>query len=80
MGGYAPYVWGSYGLVAAVLIWNVLAPRWRRRQLERDFERRRRLEARVQQVTGLRLVAAQMLGPTELQLVAALIQAVVSMV
>lgn len=26
MGGYAPYVWSSYGLAAAVLLVNVLAP------------------------------------------------------
>ncbi|MDB5971098.1 MAG: Heme exporter protein [Hydrocarboniphaga sp.] len=26
MGGYAPYVWGSFGVFAAVVIWNVLTP------------------------------------------------------
>lgn len=27
MGGYAFYVWGSYGAGVAVFVWNVLAPR-----------------------------------------------------
>jgi heme exporter protein D len=31
MGGYAPYVWGSYGVTALCLIVEVLAVRARRR-------------------------------------------------
>lgn len=31
MGGYAPYVWGSFGAVAALLAVEVLALRLRRR-------------------------------------------------
>lgn len=31
MGGYAPYVWGSFGAVAALLAAEVLALRLRRR-------------------------------------------------
>ncbi|MFA5938821.1 MAG: heme exporter protein CcmD [Sinimarinibacterium sp.] len=33
MSGYAPYVWGSFGLAAAVFAWNWWAPRVRRRQI-----------------------------------------------
>jgi len=35
MGGYARFVWGSFGATFTVLIWNVLAPRWRRRDILR---------------------------------------------
>ena len=36
MGGYAFYVWGSFGAGAAVLAWNVVAPlRARSRVLQR---------------------------------------------
>jgi heme exporter protein D len=31
MGGYAFFVWGSYGIAAVVLIYNVLQPLLRRR-------------------------------------------------
>lgn len=38
MGGYAPFVWGSYAATLAVFAWNVLAPRLQRRQtLRRIF-------------------------------------------
>lgn len=33
MGGYAWYVWGSFGFALVVFAWNALAPRWRRKQL-----------------------------------------------
>jgi heme exporter protein CcmD len=32
---YAVYVWSSYGLTLAVLIWNVLMPQLRRAELKR---------------------------------------------
>ena len=35
MGGYAFYVWGSYGVALAVFVWNVVAPRLERRALLR---------------------------------------------
>ena len=35
MGGYAPYVWGSYGATALVFAWNLLAPRLQRREVLR---------------------------------------------
>ena len=31
MGGYAVYVWGSYGAALAVFVWNVVAPQLERR-------------------------------------------------
>jgi len=37
MGGYASYVWGSFGCGLAVLVWNVLAPRLERRALLREL-------------------------------------------
>lgn len=33
MGGYAAWVWGSFGCALAVHAWNVLAPRRRRRAI-----------------------------------------------
>jgi len=35
MGGYALYVWGSYGAALAVFAWNLLAPRAERARLLR---------------------------------------------
>jgi heme exporter protein D len=35
MGGYALYVWGSFGATLAVFAWNVLAPRVERARLLR---------------------------------------------
>jgi heme exporter protein CcmD len=35
MGGYAFYVWGSYGFAAAVFAWNVVAPRVQRHAVRR---------------------------------------------
>ena len=37
MGGYALYVWGSFGAGIAVLAWNALAPRLRRRVLMQEL-------------------------------------------
>jgi|LNFM01.1.fsa_nt_gb heme exporter protein D len=37
MGGYATYVWSSYALAAVVLIWNVVQPLRRERQLLRTM-------------------------------------------
>ena len=33
MGGYAFYVWGSYGAAVAVFAWNVIVPRLERARL-----------------------------------------------
>jgi heme exporter protein CcmD len=32
---YAVFIWSSYGLTLAVLLWNAFAPRLRRRELKR---------------------------------------------
>ncbi len=37
MGGYAFYVWLSYGLTAVVLIANVVIPKLREKQVKRDL-------------------------------------------
>ena len=37
MGGYAMYVWGSFGFAAAVFIWNLLAPSLRRRDILKEL-------------------------------------------
>ncbi len=44
MGGYATYVWPSYGLAVALLIGNALAPHWRERRLLRQLQRQTREE------------------------------------
>jgi len=40
MGGYAPYVWASYGVTAAVLLLNALLPAWRERRALRLLRNR----------------------------------------
>ncbi len=42
MGGYAFYVWTSYGITAAVLLWNLLAPIMLRKQLLRQLALKQR--------------------------------------
>ena len=42
MGGYAFYVWTSYGIATVVLVANLIAPIVQRRKLLADFERRAR--------------------------------------
>ncbi len=44
MGGYAFYVWSSYGLALVVLVLNLTQPWLRRRQLLRDIAARAREE------------------------------------
>jgi heme exporter protein D len=47
MGGYAVYVWSSFGISFVVLLLNVIFPVLRRKQLLRDVEghiKRRRLK------------------------------------
>ena len=38
MGGYAWYVWPSWFLTLLILLWNVLAPRRRHRQLLQQLQ------------------------------------------
>lgn len=42
MGGYAMYVWPSYGLALIVLLWNVIMPMRRRKQNIASIKRRLR--------------------------------------
>ncbi len=47
MGGYAFYVWTSYGLALIVLLANVLSPYRQRRKLLADLARRERRERKT---------------------------------
>ena len=38
MGGYAPYVWSSYGLALVVLVGNLILARRKRTKLLREIE------------------------------------------
>ncbi len=40
MGGYAFYVWTSYGLALIILLWNVILPRQRQKQLLARLKRK----------------------------------------
>jgi len=40
MGGYGLYVWGAYGLSAAVLAWNAILPVQREKSLLHDLAAR----------------------------------------
>jgi len=44
MGGYAAYVWPSYGITAAVMIWNAWSPGHKLRKMLDDLKRRHREE------------------------------------
>ncbi len=44
MGGYAVYVWSSYGVALIVLLANLVAPLRQRRKLLADLARRERRE------------------------------------
>ena len=39
MGGYAVYVWSSYGIALVVLVLNVLLPIWQRKKRLADIAR-----------------------------------------
>jgi heme exporter protein D len=39
MGGYGPYVWGSYGVCVAVLVAEMIAVRLRRRRAEAEIRK-----------------------------------------
>lgn len=49
MGGYAVYVWVSYGLTLAVLAAVLIAPVFRHRRLRQDMAQRARREQRDSQ-------------------------------
>ena len=48
MGGYAFYVWTSYGLALVVLLLNLVSPVVHRRKLLADIARKQRREKRSQ--------------------------------
>lgn len=48
MGGYALYIWSSYGLALLVLAINLILPLRRKNQVLQDLARMRRQEARRQ--------------------------------
>jgi heme exporter protein D len=43
MGGYSLYVWGSYGMAALVLLFNVLAARRREMSVRQELQETMRL-------------------------------------
>jgi len=47
MGGYAFYVWTSYGIALLVLVVNILMPLRQRRKLLTDIARRQRRARRT---------------------------------
>lgn len=49
MGGYAFFVWTSYGITLVILLANILSPFMQRRRLLADLARRARREARMKQ-------------------------------
>ena len=44
MGGYAFYIWWSYGIVAAVLIGNIISSAYRHKRLLRHLQRQQARE------------------------------------
>ncbi|MBN2700192.1 MAG: heme exporter protein CcmD [Methylohalobius sp. ZOD2] len=44
MGGYGAYVWSAYGLAAVVLVWNMITPWLKRREVMRKLKRLYRQE------------------------------------
>ena len=52
MGGYAFYVWMSYGIALVVLVANLIGPLMQRRRLLGDIARRRRRERRAEARAG----------------------------
>ncbi|NOZ36941.1 MAG: heme exporter protein CcmD [Gammaproteobacteria bacterium] len=40
MGGYAMYVWPSYGLALGILLWNIILPMRRKKQQIASIKRR----------------------------------------
>jgi len=40
MGGYAGYVWSSYGITAAIMVWQVVGPIIQRKQIVKKLARK----------------------------------------
>lgn len=45
MGGYAPFVWGAYGVTAALIALEIWAIRARKRRAQREVARQARIDA-----------------------------------
>lgn len=39
MGGYAGYVWSSYGIALVVFVWSIASPHMQKRQLIKRIKR-----------------------------------------
>lgn len=46
MGGYAAFVWPSYGLALVILVANIAAPHWHERRILRRIARENRRSGR----------------------------------
>ncbi len=46
MGGYGRFVWASYGVFTIILIWMMLAPLVKRRNLMKQLRQQKALERR----------------------------------
>lgn len=44
MGGYAPFVWGAYGVTAALIALEIWAIRARKRRAQREVARQARID------------------------------------
>lgn len=44
MGGYAAFVWSSYGIWLVVMIVNYVQPKWREKKVINELVRRHRLK------------------------------------
>lgn len=45
MGGHGLYVWSTYGICMALMVWTAVLPVLARRRYLKDLDRRRRREA-----------------------------------
>jgi len=44
MGGYAVYVWSSYGLGLVIMVWSIVQPWRREKQLIKNLKKRQQRE------------------------------------
>ena len=47
MGGYAPYVWASWGLTMAVLLWQFIQPKRANAKIKADIKRQIKREVKL---------------------------------
>ena len=53
MGGYAFYVWTSWGLTAAVLLWQYVQPKRRNAKIRQQLKRQQAREQQINTQTNL---------------------------